>query len=204
MSIRTQLIDGKTFGEAFADAERQLKRFERVGGKTLEPSINQLRYASRHYLEAEKEENEAAALEILKKAIAHCRRAQYDAIEAAIAVVGKNIVEYTEKYLHSSVLIVIPDYPEKFAKAVSLLESLRVSDAPRNIAKSEIDVYGDKLEQIVAIWNDLLLKRPLVDKLDQERRTADRISMRRHIQNVLLTVLGIVTAVAIAVLGKVL
>ena len=36
------------YREAFDSAEKALKRFERIGTKTLLSAINQLRYAARH------------------------------------------------------------------------------------------------------------------------------------------------------------
>ena len=203
MSISAQRIDGKTFSEAFADAEKQLKRFERIGGEALETAINQLRYASRHYLEAEKEPDSGVALEVLKKAVSHCRRAQYDAIEAAIVVIGKSIVSFTEKFLRSSVLAVMPEYPDNYAEAVKLLEVLRTAEAPRIVGQSDIDAYGDKLERLISIWVDMRIKLPLVEKLDEEKRMAEKTATRRHVQNVLLTILGISVAVAIAVVSKI-
>ena len=47
------------------------------------------------------------------------------------------------------------------------------------------------------------IKLPLVEKLDEEKRMAEKTATRRHVQNVLLTILGISVAVAIAVVSKI-
>ena len=54
MPVAMSSADVDAFSAAFARAEKTLKRFERLGGKTLETAINQLRYAASDYLAAQK------------------------------------------------------------------------------------------------------------------------------------------------------
>ena len=82
MAKRQENVDA--FSEAFKHAEKVLKRFERIGGKALDTAINQLRYASRHYIEAQEAADETKRNEAMGKALSHCRRAEYDAIDASI------------------------------------------------------------------------------------------------------------------------
>ena len=97
----------------------------------------------------------------------------------------------------------MPEYPDNYAEAVKLLEVLRTAEAPRILGPSDIDAYGDKLERLISIWVDMRIKLPLVEKLDEEKRMAEKTATRRHVQNVLLTILGISVAVAIAVVSKI-
>ena len=105
------------YREAFDSAEKALKRFERIGTKTLLSSINQLRYAARHYLESEQAESEADVKEGLKQAVCHCKRAEYDAVDASVAMVCKSIVGFDRTYAISSILKIVPDYAEAYAQA---------------------------------------------------------------------------------------
>ena len=202
MSEAVLNFNGETFDQAFTNAEKVLKRFERIAGKTLESAINQLRYACRHHLDALAADDSDSRTDALKCAIAHCHRAQYDAVDAAIAIVGKNIVAYNEKYLQSSLIGIIPMYADYFARAILLLRKLSEEGAPRDIGVGDLGEFGKCLDELIEIWTDLSAKRPLVEKLDYEKRVAEKISTRRHVMNALLTILGIAVAVAFGVIAK--
>ena len=192
----------KTFNDAFRHAEKVLKRFERIGGETLETAINQLRYASRHYLDATQAKDDEARQMALNKALSHCRRAEYDAVEASIAVVGESIINFDRRYLESSIEAIIPNYPDYYAKAIRHLAVLREEDAPRNL-DVDLTTYSAALEDLIVFWDDISSKEPLVSKLDYEKRWEQKVSTRRHITNTLLTVLGILVAIVVAILSKV-
>ena len=202
MSEAALNFNGETFGQAFTNAEKVLKRFERIAGKTLESAINQLRYACRHHLEALAAEDDESMADALKRAIAHCHRAQYDAVDAAIAIVGKNIVAYNEKYLQSSLIGIIPKYADYFARAIQLLSKLSDEGAPRDIGVGDLGEFGKCLDELMDIWTELSAKRPLVEKLDYEKRMAEKVATRRHVMNALLTILGIFVAIAFGVIAK--
>ena len=186
------------FAEAFKHAEKVLKRFERIGGKSLDTAINQLRYASRHYIEAQEAENEVLRGESLRKALSHCRRAEYDAIDASVAVIGANIVDFDSKYLESSIVAVIPDYADAYAKATLHLAKLAEEESPRDVGSEELGAYGADLDALVAIWTNIAAKRPLVEKLDLEKRLELKTASRRHIITTLLSILAIAVAIALA------
>lgn len=204
MPVAMSGSDVAAFSDAFARAEKTLKRFERLGGKTLETAINQLRYAASDYLGAQKAEDSESQKVILAEALAHCRRAEYDAIDASIASVGRNVVEFNERYSQTSVVAIIPNYPDSFAKAMVLLNDFSTEDAPRNVSSEDLGAYGKKLDELVALWLDIAVKQPLVERLDFERRLEQKLATRRHLANVLLAALGIIVAIAVAVVSNVL
>lgn len=202
MFINEMNIDGETFPIAFKRAEKMLKRFERIGGKTLDPAINQLRYASRHFVEALEADKEADRIESLRKALSHCHRAEYDSIDAAVAVIGANLVDFDSRYLESSICSVIPDYADLYSRAKSYLARLSLEDAPRDIKSFELGVYGKELDALVDIWASISAKCPLVEKLDLEKRLEIRATARRHMTNVLLAILGIVVTILVGIVAK--
>ena len=188
------------FIAAFDHAEKVLKRFERLGGETLDTAINQLRYSARHYLDGRK--NPENADDEIKDAVAHCRRAEFDAIEASIAVIGTNIIEFDDRFLESSIEAIIPKYPDYYAKAKKLLAKLDDEESVRNVADVDLSAYGATLDELVEFWVDVSAKLPLVRKIDLETRLREKISTRRHVMNALLTILGIAVAVAFGVIAK--
>lgn len=200
MSADKGQTSDETFSEAFKHAEKVLKRFERIGGKSLDSAINQLRYASRHYIEAQEAADETTRKEALREALSHCRRAEYDAIDASIAVIGSSIVDFDSRYLESSIVSVIPNYADSYAKATILLSKLSCEDPPRDVKPAELGAYGAELDALVEIWTGISAKRPLVEKLDLEKRLEMRTASRRHIQNTLLSLLAIAVAIALAII----
>lgn len=202
MLVAMSSADVAAFSAAFARAEKTLKRFERLGGRTLETAINQLRYAASDYLAAQKSENPDSQKVIFNEALAHCRRAEYDAIDASIASVGRNVIEFNERYSQTSVVAIIPNYPDTFAKAMVLLNEFSAEDAPRNVTADDLGAYGKKLDELVALWLDIAVKQPLVEKFDSESRLVQKLATRRHLTNVLLTILGILVAIIAAIVSN--
>ncbi len=202
MPVSMSNADAAAFSAAFARAEKTLKRFERLGGKTLETAINQLRYAARDYLDAQNAGDAVSQKVVFGEAIAHCRRAEYDAIDASIASVGRSVVEFNERYSQSSVIAIMPNYPDIFAKAMTLLNDFSTEEAPRNVSPEDLGAYGKKLDELVALWLDIAVKQPLVERLDFERRLEQKLATRRHLTNVLLATLGILVAIVAAIVSK--
>lgn len=200
MSVDDGKVEIATFSAAFKHAEKVIKRFERIGGKSLDTAINQLRYASRHYIESQEAEDDASRIKFLQKALSHCRRAEYDAIDASIAVIGSSIVDFDSRYLESSIVAVMPDYAESYAKATFCLAKLSDEDSPRDIAPEDLRAYGADLDTLIDIWTNIAAKKPLVEKLDLEKRLELRTASRRHIINTLLSILAIVVAIVLAII----
>ena len=201
MSTSSLPVDGDSVAQAFCRAEKMLKRFERISDKTLSSAINQLRYAGRHLIEADAAEGDVQD-DLLRKAIAHCHRAEFDAIDAAIAFVGRNIAEYNGRYLQESMTTVIPRYADYYSKAVLLLEEFRVTDSARDVGLDELGVYGTKLDELVKVWVELDSKRPLVEKFDYEKRMMMKIGDRRHLTNTLLAIMGILATLFFGIIAK--
>lgn len=137
-----------------------------------------MRYAASDYLAAQKTGDPDLQKVVLAETLAHCRRAEYDAIDASIVSAGRNIVEF-KRYSQTSVVSTIPNYPDSFAKAMVLLNDFSPEDAPRNVSSEDLGAYGENLDELVALWQDIAVKQPLVEKLDFERRLELKHAARR-------------------------
>ena len=190
--------------ESFLHAEAVLKRFERIGGETLTTAINQLRYAARHYVDFIKADDIDSKHAHIREAIAHCKRSEYDSVEASICAVGKNIIDFDNDYSQAAILAVIPKYPEYFAKAISELEILQHAPATREMENADemLKRYGDVLDSLVAFWADISGKIPIVSRANEELFKKEVVSSRRHITIVLLTLAGIAATILVGILTK--
>ena len=188
------------YREAFGSAEKALKRFERIGTKTLLSAINQLRYSAKHYLESEHAQSESDAKECLKQAVCHCKRAEYDAVDASVAMVCKSIIGFDRTYAISSILKIVPNYAEAYAQASKSMVVLRDAGSVRDYDELFV-AAGEKnaaLEELLAFWDDLSAKMPLVKKVEEERIAEKRSQYRRWIIG---TFIAVLTLVLTAVFG---
>ena len=190
------------YREAFSAAEKALKRFERIDGNTLMPAINQLRYAASHYVDYENAIDDETKCTCLEKAIAHCQRGEYDAVEGAVIILGKFILGFNRKYSVASIVAIIPEYPAYFAKAKKSLSVLREIGAVRDFEVSESDLAAVKtsLENLVAFWDDVSSREPLVEQVEIERRTSAKRETRRFVLGTIIAIIaGIATIVGVAI-----
>lgn len=187
------------YRDSFRAAESALKRFERIGAKTLLSSINQLRYAACHYIDGEYAESEDDARESLTKAVNHCQRAEYDAVDASIVMLGKSITTFNGKYAIASVLKAVPDYAEAYAKAVRALAILRsgISSRAKDIKREDCEKRNAALDDLLSFWDDVLVKIPLVEKVEEERIAAKRTAYRQWIIGMVIAVLTLAVTLVI-------
>jgi len=135
----------ETYLALYAQAEEAIKFSERVSGESSLPAVNQLRYAGRHFAE-----NDVVA------ANSHCRRARYDAYEAAIIFLLKYYAEFNARHYTSETLDKhLPqwkDYRETFIKNRSALERVR---SLRDLSQTEI-------VELESVLSELLLMRDAI------------------------------------------
>ncbi len=109
--------------ELFAESEQKLKSHEQTANEVYIPAINELRYASHHFLQ---EYLRKGDLNGVVKAQNHCNRAILDVIEAAAYFYLEQIRLFQEDYRNITVVDIYPAY----------LESVKRIDKVREIIKS--------------------------------------------------------------------
>lgn len=100
----------KRYFELWEQAERDVKVSEQVESKLLIPSINELRYAGYHHIQALKAGDDATRLDELGKAQKHCQRASYDALELVVVYHLERIKKFRDDYRMVEITPVISDY----------------------------------------------------------------------------------------------
>lgn len=96
----------------FKEAERRLKLIERehISEGLDIPSVNELRYVAYHLLEAlDGCASEQVQTEAICKAIRHCKRASFDAIELGLLSTLESIKEFKDDYKKVSITSVLPN-----------------------------------------------------------------------------------------------
>lgn len=153
--------------DLFTEAEKAIKEVEDTGGELVVPAVNQLRYTGNHlvrYLCNPEKTDE------LHDSVRHCKRATYDAYEAAILYQLEEYRKFKDDYRKTVVIDVIPDYPE----IVTSIENARKFARENNNSKTRGEFYlagRDHLVTITASVNKLDACRDELNKKIKKDRS---------------------------------
>jgi len=168
----------------FTEAEHAIKEVEDSGGELIVPAVNQLRYTGNHLVRYLSDPGVEAARGELDDAIKHCKRATYDAYEAAILNQLMEFKKFKDDYRKTQITTVIPDYPNISAET----ERARQFARNNNQGKTRGEQYHAAKDHLRIIVDN-------VSKLDACRDELNKqISQERR--NFLWKLLGLVIAAA--------
>ncbi|MDR1291539.1 MAG: hypothetical protein LBK06_10095 [Planctomycetaceae bacterium] len=120
----------KDYYAFFAKAEKHLKNAETffpaeiIEQGLLVPAINELRYAGFHAASALTLSG-AEKIVAYQKAIAHCKRASYDSLDASIQFCFSLCQTFREDYRLITVSDVIPDYSESRGRLDDIADDIK-------------------------------------------------------------------------------
>jgi len=116
---------------AFQEAENSLRDCERLSFETAVPSINELRYAGKHLLDAITAETDAVRDEHLTKAERHCFRAKFDAKESIIITLLEFLADFQDEgYSRTEIERFLPDWERHLADACAAQKVLETCGIP--------------------------------------------------------------------------
>jgi DNA repair ATPase RecN len=167
--------------ECFEDTETKVKHLEQETFELAIPSINQLRYVAYHTLKAA-DANLSSIDDVrdeIKKALNHCQRAKFDAIEIWITYLLEDIRNFKETY--SSVKETqdaIKDYIASLAEAQDAANELQVitdEQKSREEYYKKIEPHHQKLKVIAQKFREAEpVIATLVDENNKEKKKATR------------------------------
>lgn len=184
---------------SFDAAEKALKRFERIDSKTLLSTINQLRYAARHYLDSTVATSDADRREKLIQAISHCRRAEYDAVDSSVVMVGKAIVRFSDRYQLQTILAVMPDFSKYYAEAQKSMAILRNAGSAQEIVRAT-DERATALESLLKFWTDIQAKQLLVKQYEEQRLSEKQHAFRMWLIGIVISLLALCVSIVTGLL----
>ncbi len=138
----------------FERAEGTSKYFEHQAGKLPIPVVNELRYAGKHAVEAlycglaDSEEYR----DLLDRALRHCKRARYDALEFLVVHTSEKLALCQETYSGYEWLA-IPLIPDYFQHVKNVREAGCKLEAAHELDKESAAYVNDCLAHIKAIEN---------------------------------------------------
>jgi hypothetical protein len=156
--------------DLFKEAEQAIKEVEDTGGELIVPAVNQLRYTGNHLIRYLSDPSCAKAADELADAAKHCKRATYDAYEAAILHQLMEYQKFKDDYRTTLVSVVIPNYSE----LTQQIEQARAFARSNNKSKTRGDFYAagrDHLKNIVDGVSKLNVNRDELNKqIKRDRR----------------------------------
>ena len=191
----------------FRNAERLVKRIEKLESALSIPSINELRYVGYHLCCAlvgdgcldpqgtptneiadTRSEDERFDRQIAS-AMRHCKRALYDAHEIGIVHHLESIRAFDKKYASDSdlVLEVVPDYPGLLAyadDASTLLDQVKEKNhEDRDAYYEEAEPYHNRLGELaknLRIQDSLVMKQVKRRRKKEAEERAEKLRLSRR------------------------
>lgn len=112
------------------------------------PAHNELRYAGHHFMESVGADD-AEAVELRRKSFSHCQRAMYEAAEAGIMSLLREINTFKDDYRNLVVSSVVPNY-------AMILTAAREAQAALARGRSDRNSVEEHVEEYMAIYRNLL------------------------------------------------
>jgi hypothetical protein len=187
----------KQVKDNFQKAEIRIKSIELLHNELSIPSINELRYAGHHILNAIQEDESQKILRELDKANRHTKRAYYDAVESVLLYSLDEIKIFDNEYkIIPETLDVIDNYNGKISEINNIVHEIEnIEYETRDEKYIKIDEYYSKIEKTnKELKNSTTSIVALIDRNNQ----AQKKEHRKFIISSLLTTLGIVVAIIIA------
>lgn len=173
----------KKISERWNRCERLLKTAERVRGEVLNPSINELRYAGRRFVDAisllsEENlsvENRAKADSYLNEAFMFCMQAEHDCVDAVVMHAHLLIEQYSTEYGQMLLIQACPSL-EKYRMIKPQIDALILSSREERDRRNDLyhEIIDKHIETMIDIVCSVELSEPLI-KEEMARRKRERI-----------------------------
>lgn len=154
--------------ELFRAAESRLKTVERLGGETLIPAINELRYVAYHVLESLACEDEHERDKHLQEAEFHAIRARYDSAEAAIIELITEFDQFVDDFRLIPITDVVSDYLEMCEVVDEARDAIEDLEGRNHVDRHE--EFTGHFDKLTAILRRL---RPAREELKKKLRNRD-------------------------------
>ncbi len=163
----------------FKEAERAIKEIEDIGNELIVPAVNQLRYTGNHLVRYLADPDNKSELFDAEK---HCKRATYDAYEAAILYYLNLFHKFKDDYRRVTITTVLPDYPDLCLEVDKARKLIR----DNNKSKTRGEFYQQCREHLEVIAGN-------VKKMDACRDELNKL-IKKEWRQLALLVCGVIGA----------
>lgn len=178
---------------AYEKAEQAIKEYERFTLSLPYAAINQLRYAGFHILKASGLAVDSDDYRThCRKAIGHCKRAEYDAREGVIIAHLAFLADFQDLCrARNGVETVYPDYVEDYKKIADLKDRFQSLPAVQSFTDADEDEVHVIATEVTALKRKVLRHKVLVDALESRRASEfRRLTAQQFVVPFIATLLG--------------
>lgn len=152
----------------YEEAERAIKTYERVTLSAPIAAINQLRYAGFHILRSYCESDAIMSRQHIDKAIAHCTRAFYDAMEGVIYAQLEFLRDFQNLCRsRKNVQSVYADYVPDYERICDLKEQFESLGSVQQMAPEQRDTVIRLSAELAELKRRVLRNKVKVERLEQ-------------------------------------
>jgi hypothetical protein len=162
----------KEIQQEWNKAESAIKRSEQIVKEISIPAISELRYAGRRIIDALHANAEGGAHNtdrlkaLLEDARFCCHRAQHDAIDAALAKIGIDLDNLTERLGFDAVLSTYPAFREFYADFCRSRDKIVISRHKRDDRNGIYEaITATDLPGLVEHYEKLMAVRPMIKRI---------------------------------------
>jgi hypothetical protein len=165
--------------ERWNRCERLLKKAERVRGEVVAPSVNELRYAGRRFVDAISllsndkisDEEQAEAQNYLNEAFLFCMRAEHDCVDAIVMYAHMLIETYSRIYGAMLLMQACPSL-EKYRLIKPEIDQLIQYSREERIKRDDLyqNIIENHLEQLIQIASSMEMAEPIIKQEKINRR----------------------------------
>ena len=157
------------------------------------PANNELRYAGHHFLKAYA--GETVDSDEADGARRHCERAMYEAAEAGIQRVVREMRRFQDDYEGLVISEVIPDFAVRMVAAEEALDALSQGRSERTSVEEHAAEYMEMFRGLRASYNLFNASRSDLNAIVR----ADRATTRRFLITIAVSLAAVCTGTAIAI-----
>lgn len=195
-SENTFLAKYRDYVAEYKEADAAAKKVQSFKLEAGIPAINEMRYAA-HHIALALDENNSERDADLSKAVRHCQRANYEAVEAGNLAALSLIQAFAEDHLDVDVVAIVSDYVEILARVEDLRLQLMEPRATGNGRTQDKNKSWAAFEELVAISRKLNAARPSINQAVRKERKTTKF----QITTIALSALAIVVTLAVAVIN---
>ena len=185
--------------EDWDKTEKQIKFGEHLTSKVMNPSINEMRYAGRHLVDA----CHATQNDLKEEAAQHIHDAKDKLIEARHHVINASVTYLNTRFDNINEDLGAANFNNHFSKYgeyLVLLEEIKSQISESREYRTRRDEIYDKimrepLPKLIALYKELKLSLPAIEKGVSEKRKTNKIFLWSGIIGLIIGTISIAVAV---------
>lgn len=178
-------------------AEAIVKTAEQVCGDAVIPSIKELRYAGRRFVDTFHELANGSDINVargfVQDAIFNCHCARHDAIDVATAIIASNLNVAVQKIGYRHILEAFPRFAELRSQLTTIRGKIRASRSNRTDRDAIYEsIHAGDFPQLAALYEEYLGAEDIMKSLARNARVREAFYAVATLASIIVAILAII------------